>query len=143
MSRLGCLPLLQDRQRPPITGCFHLVISVTSRRPYQDLLAALDASRYLRYCGSGRLISQAAVQGRVGILQVHSRNKKIEEGLDYHKVARATAGFTGAELMNLMNTAAIVAVRRGAKIITEADVFQVCTQTTWPMLVMSSRRSSS
>ena len=68
------------------------------------------------------------MQGRVGILQVHSRNKKIEEGLDYHKVARATAGFTGAELMNLMNTAAIVAVRRGAKIITEADVFQVCSR---------------
>ncbi|BDA40994.1 ATP-dependent zinc metalloprotease FTSH, chloroplastic [Coccomyxa sp. Obi] len=64
------------------------------------------------------------LQGRIGILKVHSRNKKIEEDLDYHKVARATAGFTGAELMNLMNTAAVVAVRRGAKIITEADVFQ-------------------
>lgn len=65
------------------------------------------------------------MQGRIGILKVHARNKKIEEGLDYHKVARATAGFTGAELMNLMNTSAVVAVRRGAKIITEADVFQV------------------
>ena len=65
------------------------------------------------------------LQGRIGILKVHARNKKIEEGLDYHKVARATAGFTGAELMNLMNTSAVVAVRRGAKIITEADVFQV------------------
>ena len=65
------------------------------------------------------------MQGRIGILKVHSRNKKIEEGLDYHKMARATAGFTGAELMNLMNTAAVVAVRRGAKIITEADCFQV------------------
>lgn len=68
---------------------------------------------------------QAAVQGRVAILLVHSRKKRIEEGLDYNKVARATAGFTGAELMNLMNTAAIVAVRRGAKIVTQADVFQV------------------
>ena len=65
------------------------------------------------------------LQGRIGILKVHARNKKIEEGLDYHKVARATAGFTGAELMNLMNTSAVVAVRRGAKVITEADVFQV------------------
>ena len=59
-------------------------------------------------------------------MQVHARGKKVEDGLDWHKVARATAGFTGAELMNLMNTAAIVAVRRGAKIITEADVFQAC-----------------
>lgn len=65
------------------------------------------------------------MQGRIGILKVHSRNKKIEEGLDYNRVARATAGFTGAELMNLMNTAAVVAVRRGAKIVTEGDVFQV------------------
>ena len=66
-----------------------------------------------------------AMQGRVGILHVHARNKKVEEGLDYHKVARATAGFTGAELMNLMNVAAVVAVRRGAKVITQEDVFQV------------------
>ena len=71
-------------------------------------------------------LSKPAAQGRVGILQVHARNKKVEEGLDYHKVARATAGFTGAELMNLMNVAAVVAVRRGAKVITQADVFQVC-----------------
>ncbi len=63
-------------------------------------------------------------QGRVGILHVHARGKKVEDGLDWHKVARATAGFTGAELMNLMNTAAVVAVRRGSKIITEPDVFQ-------------------
>ena len=82
------------------------------------------------------------LQGRVGILGVHSRNKKVEEGLDYHKVARATAGFTGAELMNLMNTAAIVAVRRGAKIITEADVFQVgCDLHT--LLLYAARRSHS
>lgn len=76
------------------------------------------------------------MQGRVGILKVHSRGKKIEEGLDYNRVARATAGFTGAELMNLMNTAAIVTVRRGAKVVTEADIFQVCPHTTCcPQLV--------
>ena len=50
-------------------------------------------------------------QGRVGILKVHARGKKIEPGLDFDKVARATAGFTGAELMNLMNQSAITAVR--------------------------------
>ncbi len=69
--------------------------------------------------------TSAGAQGRVSILKVHSRGKKIEEGMDYNRIARATAGFTGAELMNLMNSAAIVAVRRGAKIITEADIFQV------------------
>ena len=50
-------------------------------------------------------------QGRVGILKVHSRGKKIEPDLDFDKVARATAGFTGADLMNLMNQSAITAVR--------------------------------
>jgi len=42
---------------------------------------------------------------------VHSRGKKIEPDLDFDKVARATAGFTGADLMNLMNQSAITAVR--------------------------------
>jgi cell division protease FtsH len=64
------------------------------------------------------------LQGRIGILHVHSRGKKVDENVDYKRIARATAGFTGAELMNLMNTAAVVTVRRGAKVITEADIFQ-------------------
>ena len=64
-------------------------------------------------------------QGRIGILQVHARGKRVEEGIDWRRVSRATAGFTGAELMNLMNVSAVVAVRRGSKIVTEADVFQV------------------
>ena len=63
-------------------------------------------------------------QGRIGILQVHARGKRVEEGIDWRRVSRATAGFTGAELMNLMNVSAVVAVRRGSKIVTEADVFQ-------------------
>lgn len=58
-------------------------------------------------------------------MKVHSRGKKIEKGVDYNRIARATAGYTGAELMNLMNTAAIVTVRRGARVITEGDIFQV------------------
>lgn len=41
------------------------------------------------------------------------------------KVARATAGFTGADLMNLMNTSAVLAVRTGEQIISEATIFQV------------------
>ena len=64
-----------------------------------------------------------SVQGRIDILQVHSRGKRLEPGLDYDKVARATAGFTGAQLMGVMNRAAIMAVRRGAPAIAEEDVF--------------------
>ena len=47
----------------------------------------------------------------MGILKVHARGKKVDEDMDYDMVARATAGFTGADLMNLMNQAAIAAVR--------------------------------
>lgn len=66
------------------------------------------------------------VQGRIGILKVHARDKELEDDIDFHKVARATAGSTGAELMNLMNQSAIVTVRQGRKKITQADIFEVC-----------------
>lgn len=67
------------------------------------------------------------VQGRIGILEVHARDKELEDDIDFQKVARATAGSTGAELMNLMNQAAIVTVRQGRKKITQADIFEVCS----------------
>ena len=65
------------------------------------------------------------LQGREQILHVHARGKRLTEGLDLRKVARATAGFTGADLMNLMNTSAVLAVRQGQSIITEPLMFQV------------------
>jgi len=58
------------------------------------------------------------------ILQVHARDKKLAPRIDFRRVARATAGSTGADLMNVMNTAGMVAVRRGSKVISEDDVFQ-------------------
>ena len=41
----------------------------------------------------------------MGILQVHARDKRMAAGVEYGRIARATAGFTGAEIMNLMNQA--------------------------------------
>jgi len=64
------------------------------------------------------------VEGRVGILEVHSRDKKVASDLDYQRVARATAGFTGAELMNLMNQAAIIAARQGQESIGDRETFE-------------------
>lgn len=64
----------------------------------------------------------------MGILEVHSRDKKLEDNVNFQKVARATAGFTGAELMNLMNTAAVEAVRQGRDRVTEPDIFEVRSQ---------------
>ena len=74
----------------------------------------------------GYIVYHGCVQGRIGILEVHARDKELEEGIDFRKVARATAGSTGAELMNLMNQSAIVTVRQGRQKITQADIFEVC-----------------
>jgi len=63
------------------------------------------------------------MNGRVEILKVHSRDKLVSPNMSYSRAARATAGFTGAQLMNLMNQSAIVAVRQRRDIITEMDVF--------------------
>jgi cell division protease FtsH len=56
-------------------------------------------------------VNLADVTGREAILKVHSRNLKLEEGLDLTWIARGTPGFSGAELANLMNEAAIAATR--------------------------------
>jgi len=63
-------------------------------------------------------------QGRMEIMGVHTRDKELDPDVDLSRVARATAGFTGAELMNLMNQSAIVAVRQGRSAVCEDDMFQ-------------------
>ena len=64
------------------------------------------------------------VEGRIGILQVHARDKKVDPDMDFSKLARATAGFTGAELMNLMNQAAIIAARQKQPYISSDEAFE-------------------
>jgi len=59
-------------------------------------------------------VNLADINGREAILKVHSRNLKLEEGLDLTWIARGTPGFSGAELANLMNEAAIAATRDDA-----------------------------
>ena len=65
------------------------------------------------------------MQGRADILKVHSRDKRLAQDVDLRRVARATAGSTGADLMNLMNQSAILAVRAGRNAILESDILQV------------------
>lgn len=60
-------------------------------------------------------VDRPDVQGRVEILKVHSRGKSLSKDVDLDKIARRTPGFTGADLQNLMNEAAIVAARRNLK----------------------------
>lgn len=51
-------------------------------------------------------------QGRVEMLHVHARGKALAGNINFERVARASTGFTGADIMNLMNVAAIEAVRK-------------------------------
>src|SRR5215510_10706465 len=67
-------------------------------------------------------VNLADVTGREAILNVHSRNLKLEDGLDLKWIARGTPGFSGAELANLMNEAAIAATRDDATAIARKHV---------------------
>jgi cell division protease FtsH len=67
-------------------------------------------------------VDRPDVQGRIKILKVHSRGKSIGKDIDYEKIARRTPGFTGADLQNLMNEAAIITARRGLSEISKEEV---------------------
>ena len=62
------------------------------------------------------------VKGREKILQVHAKDKPIGSDVDLAKIAQLTPGFTGADLMNLMNESALLTARRGKRIITMQEV---------------------
>ncbi|KXZ53715.1 hypothetical protein GPECTOR_6g632 [Gonium pectorale] len=61
--------------------------------------------------------------GRAKIMQVHARNKAVDPNINWYEVARAMAGFTGADVMGLMARAARMAARKGREAITEDDIY--------------------
>ncbi len=67
-------------------------------------------------------VSRPDIRGREEILKVHSRKKPLAEDVDLKQVAQTTAGFTGADLENLMNEAAIGAASKGSSFVTMEDV---------------------
>ena len=94
-----------------------IVMAATNRADILDP-AILRPGRFDRKVAVGK----SDVKGREEILKVHARRKKIGEDVDFKKVAKTTAGFTGADLENLLNEAAIGAAKRNADYITEHDV---------------------
>jgi cell division protease FtsH len=64
------------------------------------------------------------IRGREAVLKVHARNKPLAEDVDLSKVARATGGFAGADLENLMNEAALLAARRNQPFIRNSDLHE-------------------
>ncbi len=68
------------------------------------------------------LVGRPDVEGREEILKVHTKNKPLLDDVNLHNIARTTVGFTGADLENLMNEAAIYAAKNNSKCIAAADV---------------------
>jgi len=94
-----------------------IVVAATNRADILDN-ALLRPGRFDRRVQVGL----PDVQGREQILNVHIRNKKLEEGIKLKDVAKRTAGFSGADLENLMNESAILTARRNKKAITEDEI---------------------
>ncbi len=64
------------------------------------------------------------INDRELILQIHAKNKPLEEGVNLRRVAERTVGFSGADLANVLNEAAILAARHNNKIVSQTDIFQ-------------------
>lgn len=96
-----------------------IVMAATNRVDILDP-AILRAGRFDRKVTVGR----PDVRGREAILKVHARNKPLAEDVDLESIARTTAGFTGADLENLLNEAAIVAAKSGREYIVQSDINQ-------------------
>jgi len=94
-----------------------LVLLAATNRPEILDPALLRAGRFDRVV----LVDRPDKKGRLEILQVHSRKVKLAQGVDLEKIAAMTPGFSGADLANLINEAALLATRRGAESVTQGD----------------------
>ena len=89
-----------------------IVIAATNRPDILDP-ALLRPGRFDRQI----TVNYPDLQGREDILKVHAKNKPVEESVDLARVARSTVGFTGADLANLLNEAALLAARRNKQLV--------------------------
>ena len=94
-----------------------IVLAATNRVDILDP-AIMRPGRFDRKIYVGR----PDMKGRLEILNVHSKNKPLGDDVDLEQIAQTSVGFTGADLENLMNEAAIKTAREGRKYITQADI---------------------
>ena len=94
-----------------------IVIAATNRPDILDP-ALLRPGRFDRQV----TVNYPDIKGREEILKVHTRNKSLEDSVDLKEVAKTTAGFTGADLANLLNEAALLAARQGKTLIGNDDI---------------------
>lgn len=95
-----------------------IIVMAATNRP--DILdpALLRPGRFDRQV----TVNYPDMRGREAILKVHARNKPLEESVDFHKIAQTTVGFTGADLANLLNEAALLAAKKGKNLIGMDDI---------------------
>ncbi len=94
-----------------------IIIAATNRPDVLDS-ALMRPGRFDRQV----TVDAPDIKGRLSILKVHSRNKKLDEDLSLESIARRTPGFTGADLANLLNEAAILTARRRKETISLAEI---------------------
>ena len=95
-----------------------VVILAATNRPEILDKALLRAGRFDRRI----IVDRPNLQGRLDTLKVHTRKIKLAEDVDLRKIAQATAGAVGADLANLVNEAALRAVRKGRKAVSQEDL---------------------
>ncbi|HEY9675719.1 MAG TPA: ATP-dependent zinc metalloprotease FtsH2 [Waterburya sp.] len=94
-----------------------IIIAATNRPDVLDA-ALLRPGRFDRQV----IVDAPDMKGRIGILDVHARNKKLSPEVSIEAIARRTPGFTGADLANLLNEAAILTARRRKEAITMLEI---------------------
>jgi len=102
-----------------------LIILAATNRP--DVLdpALLRPGRFDRQV----LVDRPDLKGREEILRIHSRNVKLDLSVDLAAIARSTSGFAGADLANIVNEAALLAVRAGRVLVSQHDFFEAIEKT--------------
>ena len=94
-----------------------IVIAATNRKDILDN-ALLRPGRFDRQV----YVGAPDVKGREAVLKVHARNKQFDPDVKFSEIAKTTAGFTGADLENLLNEAALLAARRNKRLISMEDI---------------------
>ncbi|NJN01923.1 MAG: ATP-dependent zinc metalloprotease FtsH [Leptolyngbyaceae cyanobacterium RM1_1_2] len=94
-----------------------IVIAATNRADVLDS-ALLRPGRFDRQIS----VDPPDIKGRLAVLKVHARNKKLAEDISLEAIARRTPGFTGADLANLLNEAAILTARRRKEAVTMLEI---------------------
>lgn len=96
-----------------------LVLAATNRPEVLDS-ALLRPGRFDRRI----TVNRPDLQGRIDTLKVHAKNVNLDDTVDFHAIALATSGAVGSDLANMVNEAAILAVKKGRNRVSQADLFE-------------------